>query len=237
MVDILAIGAHPDDVELAYAGTLLAHQALGQSVAIVDLTRGELGTRGSAELRDKEALASAKILGISERINLGLKDGFFNHEEQSLLKVVEAIRYFKPQIIIANAKEDRHPDHGIASSLVSRACFLAGLTKIKTNYNNQEQIAHRPKAVYHSIQDRYLKPDLVVDITPFFEQKKQSILAFGSQFFNPESKEPSTPISSEEFLHFLEGRAREMGRLIGVKYGEGFTVERAIGVDNLLKLT
>lgn len=236
MADILAIGAHPDDIELAASGTILAHIALGYSAAAVDLTRGELGTRGNAEIRAKEAEASAQILGLTERINLGLKDGFFEPDEASLLRLIEAIRYFKPTIVLANAVSDRHPDHGRAGHFINRACFLAGLQRIETSYLGIVQEPHRPKAIYHYIQERHLKPDLVVDISEWFDKKMQSILAFSTQFYNPESNEPSTPISSEDYLKFLDGRARDFGRLIGAKYGEGFTVARAPGVDDLLRL-
>jgi len=236
MADILAIAAHPDDAELAASGTLLAHKALGYSIAIVDLTRGELGTRGSADLRDLEALKSAQILGLTERMNLALQDGFFESDQASLLKLIAAIRYLKPTIVLANAVHDRHPDHGRSGSFISRACFLAGLPKVETEYLGQIQVAHRPKSVFHYIQDRYITPDFVVDITPHFETKMAAIQAFGSQFYNPENTEPMTPISSAEFLQFLDGRARDMGRLIGVTYGEGFTVERPPGVSNMMDL-
>ncbi len=236
MADILAIAAHPDDAELACAGTLLAHKAAGYSIAIVDLTRGELGTRGTPEQRDIEAANSAKILELDERWNLGLKDGFFTQDDASLMKLIEAIRYFKPTIVLANSISDRHPDHARGSDFASRACFLAGLRKIETQYMGENQAAHRPKAVYHYIQDRYIVPDLVVDITPYFEKKMQSVMAYESQFFNPNNTEPLTPISSKEFLEFLEGRAADYGRIIGTKYGEGFKVERAPGIPDLMAL-
>ena len=237
MIDILAIGAHPDDVELACSGTLLHHAALGHSFAIVDLTAGELGTRGTAETRAVEAAEAAQILGAKERINLGLKDGFFLPDEASLRKLIEAIRYFKPRIVLANAIEDRHPDHGKGADFISRACFLSGLPKIETAFQGKPQEAHRPAAVYHFIQDRFIKPDLVVDITPYYDTKMKAIMAFKSQFYNPNSPEPQTPISSSEFMAAHIGRARDMGRIISAEFGEGFTVERAPGVRNFFDLT
>jgi bacillithiol biosynthesis deacetylase BshB1 len=236
MIDILAIGAHPDDVELGAAGTLLHHQNRGAKIAIVDLTAGELGTRGSAGLRTEEAKLSSSILGLTDRMNLGLKDGFLQSDEASLYKLIAAIRHYRPKVVLANAVEDRHPDHGAGAKFASRACFLAGLRKIETEFDGQKQDAFRPAALYHYIQDRFIHPDLVVDITPWFEKKMEAVMAFGSQFFSPESKEPETPISGENYLRFLEGRAREMGRLIGATYGEGFTAERPPGINNLLDL-
>jgi bacillithiol biosynthesis deacetylase BshB1 len=237
MIDILAIGAHPDDMELAAGGTIYSHTATGKTVVIADLTKGELGTRGDAQTRATEAKNAAAILGVKERVNLGLADGFFKADEQSLLKVVQTIRTYRPRIVLTNAIADRHPDHGRAAELVSRACFLAGLRKIVTENKGQEQGAWRPEALYHVVQDRFIKPDLVVDISSCFSKKMESIKAFQTQFYNPESEEPETPISSLAFLQYLEGRAREMGRLIGVEFGEGFTVERPLGIDNLLKLS
>jgi bacillithiol biosynthesis deacetylase BshB1 len=235
-LDILAFAAHPDDVELAASGTLLSHIAQGQKVGIVDFTQGELGTRGSAEIRMQEVEASNTILGIHARENLGFRDGFFVKDEQHLLKVIEMIRKYQPDIILANAVSDRHIDHGRAADLLHDACFLSGLRKIKTAHNGEDQSAWRPKVVYHYIQDNYIKPDIIVDITPFFETKMKSIMAFSSQFHNPASKEPQTPISGEGFLHFQEARALHYGREIGVKYGEGFTVKRAIGTSSLSSL-
>jgi bacillithiol biosynthesis deacetylase BshB1 len=237
MIDILAFGAHPDDVELAAGGTLCRHTAAGNKVVIADLTRGELGTRGDASRRETEANKAAQILGVQQRVNLGLADGFFEADENSLKRLVEVIREFRPRVVLGNAVYDRHPDHGRAAGLISRACFLAGLRKIKTHANGTEQEAWRPASVYHFIQDRFIKPDLVVDISETFTQKMQSIMAFQSQFYNPESQEPETPISSKEFLQYIESRAREMGRLIGVEFGEGFTTERPVGVGNLMILS
>lgn len=233
--DILAFGAHPDDVELAAAGTVIKHVKQGLKVVMVDLTRGELGTRGSAELRDKEAAASSVVLGISARVNLNLGDGFFEISQHELIKVIEQIRYYKPEIVLANAKSDRHPDHGRGGDLVSRACFLAGLSKVKTIYNKEEQDCWRPKAIYHYIQDYFLQPDLVVDITGHEAQKMEAIRCFSSQFHNPSSQEPQTPISSPEFMLHISAREIQMGRYIGVKSGEGFTVERPVGTSNLLQ--
>jgi len=237
MIDILAFGAHPDDVELAAGGTVFSHAAAGHKVVIADLTRGELGTRGDAKSRETEAEKAASILGVMQRVNLELSDGFFEADNQSLLRVVEVIREFRPRIVLANAVTDRHPDHGRGASLVSRACFLAGLRKIKTQKAGLEQEVWRPETVYHFIQDRFIKPDLVVDISHCFEQKMMAIRAFETQFYNPESSEPETPISSAAFIAYIEGRGREMGRLIGTEFGEGFTTERPVGTDNLLKLS
>jgi bacillithiol biosynthesis deacetylase BshB1 len=228
-INILAIGAHPDDVELGAGGTLALHIKKGFKTAILDLTRGELGTRGNASLRKKEADAAAEILGIEFRENIALKDGLFDNNEESILKIIKVIRQCKPEIIFCNAINDRHPDHGRAAELVSRACYLSGLRKIKTA--KQEQ--WRPKAVYHYIQDYYIRPDFVVDVTAFIPIKMKAIKAYKSQFYDPASSEPETPISGKDFLEFNLSRAAELGRLIGVKYGEGFTIERPIGVNSL----
>jgi bacillithiol biosynthesis deacetylase BshB1 len=237
-IDILAFAAHPDDVELAAAGTLLAHIALGKKVGIIDLTRGELGTRGSAEIRDEEATESSKILGIHARENLRMRDGFFVKDEESLLKVITIIRKYQPEIVLCNSEFDRHVDHGRAADLVHEACFLSGLRKIVTQQDGKPQEAWRPKSTYHYIQDYYTKPDIIFDITPYFNQKNEAIKAFKSQFFNPASNinEPETPISSGDFWAFLEGRARQLGRLINVTYAEGFTVKRPVGSKDLTKL-
>lgn len=235
-VDILAFGAHPDDVELSASGTILKSVQQGKKVAIVDLTQGELGSRGTIETRYAEAADAATILGIEARVNLKMEDGFFQHSPENLLKIVEQIRYFKPRIVLANAIQDRHPDHPKGSKLVSEACFLAGLRKIETTFNGEQQEAYRPEVVYHYIQDRYSKPDFVVDVTEFVEQKFDSIRAYTTQFFDPNSTEPQTPISGKEFFEFLRGRMAEFGRQIGVQYAEGFTVERLIGVEDLFDL-
>ena len=235
-VDILAFGAHPDDVELSAGGSLLKQIHLGKTVAIVDLTKGELGSRGSEFMRLEEAKNASEILGIMERVNLGFSDGFFEHNQIHLIKIIEQIRYFKPKIVLANAVEDRHPDHGRASKLVSDACFLAGLIKIETFYLGIKQECHRPKVVYHYIQDRYIKPDFVVDVSPFYQKKMDAILAYKTQFFNQNIKGPQTPISGKDFLDFLNGRMAEFGRPIGVSYAEGFTTERLIGINDFSDL-
>jgi N-acetylglucosamine malate deacetylase 1 len=232
-LDILAFAAHPDDIELAASGTVMAHIVLGKKVGIIDLTQGELGSRGSAEIRMKEVEVSNKILGVHVRENLKFRDGFFVKDESHLLKVIEMIRKYQPEIILANAVSDRHIDHGKAADLINDACFLSGLVKIETCYNGESQNVWRPKAVYHYIQDYYLNPDIVVDITPYFEKKMESIKAFSSQFYNPKSIEPQTPISSKDFLNFIESRCVQFGRTINVKYGEGFTVKRAMGTKDL----
>ena len=235
-LDILAFGAHPDDVELSASGTIAAHVAMGKKVGIIDLTRGELGTRGTPELRDKEAAASAKILGLSVRENLRMRDGFFSKDESHLIKVIEMIRKYQPEIVLCNSEFDRHTDHGKAADLLHDACFLSGLIKIETIYQGKKQDAWRPKAVYHYIQDYYAKPDIIVDITPYFETKLASIKAFSSQFYDPTSDEPETPIANKDFLPFIESRARQFGRAIQVTFAEGFTVKRPIGANNLLSL-
>lgn len=236
-LDILAFSAHPDDIELFCAGTLIAHVQQGKKVGIVDLTKGELGTRGTPEIRAAEAAAATSIMGLTVRENLGFADGFFQNDRAHQLGVVKMLRRYQPEIVIANAVADRHPDHGRGSALVSDACFLAGLKQVVTvDDDGQPQIAGRPRAVYHYIQDRYLTPDFVVDITPYWDSKLEAIKAFRSQFFDPSSSEPMTYISKPDFLNFIEARSREMGHLIGTTFGEGFTKERHIGVRNLFNL-
>ncbi len=236
-VDILAIGVHPDDVELCAAGTILKHLDLGYTVVLCDLTQGELGTRGSGPLRLQEAEKAKQILGITHRENLGMADGFFQHNEENIKKIVKVIRKYKPEIVLANAIRDRHPDHGRASKLISDACFYAGLVKIETRDDNDKvQAAWRPKAVYHYIQDRNLKADFVVDITQYLDKKIECIMAYSSQFFDPESKEPETPISSKAFIEYMKAKYRAYGRDINAEYAEAFTVERNIGVKNLFDL-
>ena len=235
-VDILAIGIHPDDVELSCSGTLLKHIALGKMAGILDLTLGELGTRGSAEIRTKEAGAAAKILGVSFRKQLHLKDVFFENNEASQRLIIEQIRFHQPEIVLCNAISDRHPDHGRSARLVADACFYSGLTKIETKAGGKIQTCWRPKAVYHYIQDHVLKPDFVVDVTEYIEKKHESILAFSSQFYDPNSKEAETPISSKDFMDTVDAKMMIHGRVIGVKYGEGFTSDRYIGVKNLFDL-
>ncbi|WMJ74406.1 bacillithiol biosynthesis deacetylase BshB1 [Cytophagaceae bacterium ABcell3] len=235
-LDILVFSVHPDDAELGCSGTILSHIAMGKKVGVVDLTQGELGTRGNAELRLQEADDASEILKLSARENLGFRDGFFTIDEDHLLSVIRIIRKFQPEIVIANAIEDRHPDHGRASDLVAEASFLSGLRKIKTSLDGESQAAWRPRKVYNFIQDRYIKPDLIVDISDFWDEKVKSILAYKSQFYNPENDEPETYISSPEFLKFVEARAMEYGHYIGVKYGEGFTCRQRVGVKNLFDL-
>ncbi len=233
-VDILFIAAHPDDVELCCAGTVLRHVAEGATVGITDLTAGELGTRGNAYLRADEAARAAAIMGVSFRENLGLRDGFFDLSESSKLPIIRAIRRHQPEIVITNAIQDRHPDHGRAAQLVSESCFLAGLPKIEMEDEGRALMAWRPWQVYHMIQDRYIHPDLCVDITPYIDRKTEAVMAFASQFFNPLSEEPYTPISGLDFQEFLKARAREMGRLIGVEFAEGYTSPVPVRKNNLL---
>lgn len=232
-LDILAIGAHPDDVELGCGATLAKEISKGKKVGILDLTRGELGTRGSAEIRDNEASKAATILGAVLRENLAFRDGFFVNDELHQLEVIKMIRRFKPEIVLCNAIKDRHIDHGKGSSLVSDASFLSGLIKIKTVLDGKTQEAWRPKQVYHYIQWENLKPDFVVDVTGFIDLKIEAVMAYGSQFYDPNSKEPSSPISSKNFFESVSYRAKDLGRLIGKEYGEGFNAERFVGVDSL----
>lgn len=235
-LDILAFAAHPDDVELACSGTLAAHVAQGLRVGIVDLTRGELGTRGTPELRAQESAASGQILQLSARENLDLGDGYFEINENSLRAVITQIRRFQPDIILANAQSDRHPDHGRGGDLVARAHFLSGLRKIETDFQGQSQAPWRARNLYRYIQDRISVPDFVVDISAYWETKVQSIKAYKSQFFDPTSQEPETYISSPLYWEYVEARAREYGHMIGTEFGEGFTIERPIGVKNLKDL-
>ena len=230
---ILTITVHPDDAELGCAGTLINHARMGQKVGILDLTQGELGTRGSAAIRLQEAAASAEIMGLTLRENAGMRDGFFQNDEAHQLQLVRYIRRWQPNIVIANALEDRHPDHGRAGKLIADACFLAGLRKIETQFDGVEQAAWRPKRVFHLIQDRMLEPDFIVDITEAFETKLQAIQAFKSQFHNPESEEPQTYISSNNFLEQIKSRDSLMGKRIGAHYGEGFICENIPGIRNL----
>lgn len=236
-LDVLAFGAHPDDVELSCSGTLMAMKAQGYSIGVVDLTRGELGTRGSAELRDQEAMDAAAIMGLDARMNLALPDGFFQNLPEFQLPIIQAIRTYQPRIVLCNAPEDRHPDHGKGGALVRDAAFLAGLRKIETlDTQGMPQAAWRPEKVYHFIQDRFLIPDFVMDITPFFERKIASIRAYGSQFFDPTSNEPLTYISTQDYWDFLDARNREMGHFVGVTYGEGFLTTSKIKVRDLFDL-
>ncbi|MEQ1747181.1 MAG: bacillithiol biosynthesis deacetylase BshB1 [Saprospiraceae bacterium] len=237
--DILAIGIHPDDVELSAAGTLLRHADLGYSFGLLDLSRGELGTRGSPELRTVEATAAARILGAAFRDQLDLPDGLFAHTPENMLKIVQNIRACQPQIVLCNAPDDRHPDHGRAAKLTADACFYAGLAKIETtDGNGRPHSPWRPEAVYHYIQDKHLEPDFVVDITPYFEKKMQAILAYTSQFYDPgkPGDGPQTPISGKDFLDFMEAKARVFGRPAQVRYAEGFICARTPAINDLFFL-
>jgi N-acetylglucosamine malate deacetylase 1 len=241
-VDILAVGAHPDDIELSASGTLLAHAARGYTFGMLDLTRGELGSRGSIEIRAAEAKAAADILGAVFRIGLDLPDGFIprhaSEENEHVLAIIQVIRQCRPHLILANAPHDRHPDHGRAAQLTVEAAFLSGLAKIETTdpLTGEPQLPWRPKSVYHYLQDIQLMPDFVVDITPHFEHKMQSIKAFGSQFYDPMRSEPNTPISSPEFLSFMEAKNRVFGREAGYTFAEGFIKSRVFGVRDLMVL-
>lgn len=235
-LDILAFAAHPDDVEISCGGTLLRYVQEGKKVGIIDLTRGELGTRGSAETREIEAKNAADFLQLSMRKNLSFKDGFFTSEESNTMKIIAEIRRYKPEIILANSLVDRHPDHAKAAKLVADACFLSGLSKIETHWENEVQEAYRPRLVLHYIQDYYIEPDFVLDVSEFIEQKINLIKCFHSQFYDPQSKEANTPISGEEFFDFLKGRMMSYGRPIGAKYAEGFSVKRLVGVSDIFEL-
>jgi len=237
-VDILAIGVHPDDIELGCAGTIMKHVDMGYKVAAVDLTQGELGTRGSGPLRIEESKVAAKILGLEARENLGMQDGFFQHSKENILKISTVIRKYRPSIVLANAITDRHPDHGRASKLISDACFYSGLSRIEQNDENGNRLeAWRPNVVYHYIQDRNIPADFVVDITPYMERKLESILAYKSQFFVAENDVgPKTPISGKGFMEFNRAKNRAYGRDIRADYAEGFTVDRDMGVNNLFDL-
>lgn len=235
-LDILAFGAHPDDVELSAAGTLMKQIDKGRKVGIVDMTQGELGSRGTVETRYEEADKASKIMGIQYRTNLKMEDGFFENNAENRLKVIEQIRLTRPEVLLINAPSDRHPDHGRAAQLVLEASFYAGLRMIKVKSDGIELEAYRPKAVYHYIQDRYLEPSFVTEVTPYVERKLDAIMAYSTQFYNPDSDEPQTPISGKDFLDFIRGRMSEMGRKMGVTYAEGFIVARTIGVDDIMDL-
>jgi len=235
-LDILVFGAHPDDVELSCGATIAKEISLGRKVGIVDLTRGELGTRGSADLRDEEAANAAKILGVAIRENLRFRDGFFVNDEKHQLEVIRMIRKYQPDIVICNAVDDRHIDHGKGSKLVSDASFLSGLVKIETTIDGVVQHAWRPKLVYHYIQWKNLVPDFVVDVTGFMDVKVDSLMAYKSQFYDPDSTEPVTPIATKNFKESIHYRAADLGRLINTEYAEGFTVERYLAVNTLADL-
>ncbi len=235
-LDILAFGAHPDDVELGCGATIAKEISLGKKVGIVDLTRGELGTRGSADLRDLEAAKAASILGVSVRENLRFADGFFINDKKHQLEIIKMIRKYQPEIVLCNAIDDRHIDHPKGSSLVSDACFLSGLTKIESEVEGKQQDKWRPKQVYHYIQWKNIEPNFVIDVTGFVDKKTEAVLAYSSQFYDPKSNEPETPITSKNFIDSINYRAKDLGRLIGVEYAEGFTTERYVAVENLSKL-
>ena len=235
-LDVLAFGAHPDDVELSAGATLAKLAKEGKKTGIIDLTMGELGSRGSGSLRLQEAQNAAKILQLSARENLKLADGFFEQNKESLLAVVKMIRKYQPEIVLANAIEDRHPDHAKGAKVVSDACFLAGLRRVETSLDGQAQSPWRPKAVYHYIQDHHINPDFVIDVSEFTSLKMDAIRAYASQFYDPESKEPETPISGKAFFEFIESRMVQFGRSIGANYAEGFTTERTPGVKSIFDL-
>jgi len=239
-LDILAFGAHPDDVELGCSGALLVAVAEGKKVGIIDLTKGELGTRGTTSQRLKEAQLAAEVMGIGVRENLGLADGFFENNKENQFVIIEIIRKYQPSVILCNAPEDRHPDHGRAAQLVSEAAFLSGLVKIQTSYNGQVQAAWRPTQVFHYIQSRNLTPNFVIDISAFIDKKMEAIVAHSSQFYNPNSTEPDTFISGNAFLEFVKGRAKELGHSIGVDYAEGFITQKLLGIrsfDSIIQKT
>ena len=231
-LDILALAAHPDDIELSCSGTLLKEISNGKKAGILDFTQGELGTRGSGSLRLAEAEASAKILGLSCRENLGFKDGFFQNDEDHQKQVIRILRKYRPEVVLANAISDRHPDHGRAAKLAVDACFYSGLVKIETEMDGQSQLPWRPKAIYHYIQDYFIVPDFVVDVSPFLKQKMKAIKAFSSQFYDENSDEPDSPLTGKHFFDYLKGRMLDMGRYIQVDYAEGFTVSRPMGVHS-----
>lgn len=239
-LDILAFGVHPDDVELSCSGTLMVEIANGKQVGVIDLTRGELGTRGTAETRKEEATVAAKIMGVHVRENLGMRDGFFTNDEAHQLKVIQKIRQYQPEIVLCNAIVDRHPDHGRSSKLVADACFLSGLRKIETELNGSKQEAWRPKYVFHYIQDRYAEPDFIFDISSVFNRKVESIKAYATQFNSPGLDEPQTYISTPAYFDTLISRHKMFGKRIGVEFGEGYITEKRIGIrsfDAIIQVT
>lgn len=232
-LDILAFGVHPDDVELGCAGTILASVSEGKKAGIIDLTKGELGTRGSAEIRKEEAANAAKVLKVTVRENLGMADGFFQNDESHQRKVIEVIRKYRPEIVLCNSIEDRHPDHGRSAKLVEDAAFLSGLRKVETLVQGEKQQEWRPKYVFHYIQDRFLQPGFVFDISDFIEDKLKAVLCYKTQFFNTDLNETETYISSPEFLETVKARAMMLGKRIGVKYAEGYITRKMVGINSL----
>lgn len=230
-LDILAFGAHPDDVELGCSGTILKHLKNGLKIGIIDLTRGELGTRGTVETRNQETINSTKVLGVQLRENMDFKDGFFENNEENKIELIKKIREYRPETVLTNAPTDRHPDHGRSSDLTIDACFLSGLEKIETG-----QDVWRPKHIYHYIQFNTILPDFVVDITEQMDKKLESVLCYKTQFYNPESKESETIISSEDFLESVKYRARDLGRQSDCKYAEGFVSNQTLKVNSLKDL-
>lgn len=240
-IDLLAIGVHPDDIELSCSGTLLRYVAAGKTVGLLDLTRGELGSRGSAEIRDREAAESARLMGAAFRENLGMADGFFEHSQDNLLAIIRVLRRYQPEIVLLNAVRDRHPDHGRAAKLEADACYYSGLLKIETyEADGTPQEKWRPRAVYHYIQDRHLEPDFVIDISEVIDRKMEVVSAFGSQFYNPKDQQytdqPQTPISGKQFFDYLRATAATYGRAAGYDYAEAFHVQRTPGVRDLFAL-
>jgi bacillithiol biosynthesis deacetylase BshB1 len=231
-LDILAFGVHPDDVELGCAGTIMAAIDQGKKVGIVDLTRGELGTRGTPTTRTQEAAAAAKIMGVDVRENLDMADGFFVNDEAHQRKIIALIRKYQPDVILANAPEDRHPDHGRSAKLVSDAAFLSGLRKVETVHDGATQQAWRPAYTFHYIQDRFIQPSFVIDITKYMDRKIEAVLAYGTQFNSADTSEPQTYISSPQFLETVKARALMLGKRIGVGYAEGYITEKIIGFSN-----
>ena len=236
-LDILAFGAHPDDVEISAGGTLALQSSKGNLCGIVDLTRGDLGTRGTPEIRDAEANAAAEILNVKVRENLGFRDGFFKNDEEHQLEVIKMIRKYRPEIVLANAPTDRHPDHGKGGELVKVASFLAGLRKIETELDGKAQEAYRPRLVLHYIQFQNITPEIILDIGEYIEVKMKAIEAYRSQFYDPNSKEPATVVSSKNFTDSIRYRSQDMGRLIGAEHGEGFVSAQNLGIQDLMQLT
>ena len=235
-LDILAIGAHPDDIELSCSGTIAKEVDRGKKVGILDLTKGELGTRGTPQIRAAEAQKASEVLGVTVRENLGFRDGFFINDEKHQLEIIKVIRKYQPEIVLCNAIDDRHIDHAKGSKLASDSCFLSGLRMIETLVDGKTQAPWRPKQVYHYIQWKNIEPDFVVDVSGYIDQKMDSVRAYASQFYDENSKEPSTPISSKNFMESIKYRAADLGRIIGVAYAEGFTVERSVAVDSIFDL-